>query len=119
MSVPTAIIWSGDGFGLRDLRLIERPHVHVALGGPCRAGDVAQPRGSQVEAGLAIRERAGTEFAVGFPSWSARVGCWSRSLPMDVGEGVVSQGLGHVATTNSAAVFILAAADFNDRSPSR
>ena len=25
-------IWSGDGFGLRDLRLIERPHVHVALG---------------------------------------------------------------------------------------
>ena len=25
-------IWSGDGFGLRDLLLIERPHVHVALG---------------------------------------------------------------------------------------
>src|SRR4029077_2772957 len=29
MSVPTAIIWSGDGFGLRDLRLIERPPVNV------------------------------------------------------------------------------------------
>ena len=29
---------------------IERPHVHVALSGPCRAGDVAQPRGRQVEA---------------------------------------------------------------------
>ena len=38
-------IYSGDGFGLHDLRLIERSHVHVALGGPCRAGDVAQPRG--------------------------------------------------------------------------
>jgi V8-like Glu-specific endopeptidase len=43
-------IYSGDGFGLHDLRLIERSHVHVALGGPCRAGDVAQPRGRQVEA---------------------------------------------------------------------
>jgi hypothetical protein len=43
-------IYSGDGFGLHDLRLIERSHVHVALGGPCRAGDVAQQRGRQVEA---------------------------------------------------------------------
>ena len=56
MSVPTAIIRSGDGFGLHDLRLIERPHVHVAFGGPCSAGDVAQPRGCQVEARLAVRE---------------------------------------------------------------
>ena len=56
MSVPTAIIRSGDGFGLHDLRLIERPHVHVAFGGPCGAGDVAQPRGCQVEARLAVRE---------------------------------------------------------------
>ena len=43
-------IRSGDGFGLHDLRLIERPHVHVALGGPCGADDVAQSRGRQVEA---------------------------------------------------------------------
>jgi len=43
-------IYSGDSFGLHDLRLIERSHVHVALGGPCRTGDVAQPRGRQVEA---------------------------------------------------------------------
>ena len=49
-------IRSGDGFGLHDLRLIERPHVHVAFGGPCSAGDVAQPRGCQVEARLAVRE---------------------------------------------------------------
>src|SRR3954447_5267394 len=48
-------IRSGDGFGLHDLRLIERPHVHVAFGGPCSAGDVAQPRGCQVEARLAVR----------------------------------------------------------------
>src|SRR3982074_376045 len=43
-------IRSGDGFGLHDLRLIERPHVHVAFGGPCSARDVAQPRGCPVEA---------------------------------------------------------------------
>ncbi len=35
-------IRSGNGFGLHCLRLIERPHVHVALGGPCGAGDVAK-----------------------------------------------------------------------------
>src|SRR4051812_23023164 len=38
------------------LRLIERPHVHVAFGRPGSAGDVAQPRGCQVEARLAVRE---------------------------------------------------------------
>ena len=31
ITVSTAIIRSGDVFGLHDLRLIERPHVHVAL----------------------------------------------------------------------------------------
>jgi putative restriction endonuclease len=36
-------IGSGDGSGLRDLRLIERPHVHVAFAGPSCASDVAQP----------------------------------------------------------------------------
>ena len=49
-------IGSGDGFGLRDLRLIERPHVHVAFAGPSCASDVAQPCCCQVETGLAIRE---------------------------------------------------------------
>ena len=49
-------IGSGDGSGLRDLRLIERPHVHVAFAGPSCASDVAQPCCSQVETGLAIRE---------------------------------------------------------------
>src|SRR4051812_32081823 len=43
-------ISSGDGFGLHELRLIERPHVHVALGGPCGADDVAKSCGRQIEA---------------------------------------------------------------------
>jgi hypothetical protein len=37
-------IWSGDGFGLHDLRLIERSHVHVALGGPCGGGGSRRPK---------------------------------------------------------------------------
>ncbi len=43
-------IWSGDGFGLHDLWLIERSHVHVTFGGPSGAGDVAQSCCCQVEA---------------------------------------------------------------------
>ena len=42
-------ILSGYGFGLHDLRLIERLHVHVALGRPCRSRDVAQPCCGEVE----------------------------------------------------------------------
>ena len=56
-------IRSGDGFGLHDLRLIERPHVHVAFGRPCRAGDVSQPRGGEVETRLAVRECANNASA--------------------------------------------------------
>ena len=68
-------IRSGDGFGLRDLRLIERPHVHVAFSGPGCAGDVAQPCCSQVETGLAVREcsdnaRPPTDFFHEFEAWS-------------------------------------------------
>ena len=37
-------------FAHLNLRLIERSHIYVALGGPCHSGDVAQPRGRQVEA---------------------------------------------------------------------
>jgi hypothetical protein len=40
----------GGGSGFRDLRLIERSHLYVTLGGPCCARDVAQARGRQVEA---------------------------------------------------------------------
>ena len=43
-------ISSGDGFGLHELRLIERPHVHVALGGPCGADDIAKSCGRQIDA---------------------------------------------------------------------
>ena len=50
-------IGSGDGSGSRDLRLIERPHVHVAFAGPSCASDVAQPCCSQVETRRAARMR--------------------------------------------------------------
>ena len=42
-------IRSGRGFGLQNLRLIERSHVHVALGGPCGASDVAKSSCRQIE----------------------------------------------------------------------
>jgi hypothetical protein len=38
------------------LQAPERPHVHVAFGGPGCAADIAQPCCSWVETGLAVRE---------------------------------------------------------------
>ena len=83
---------------MHDLRLIERPHVHVALGGPCGAGDIAKPCGRQVEARLAVREStnnasAPTNLLHDPLEWI--VG--ADLLPVDIGEGVVGQRLGHAA----------------------
>ena len=55
-------IFADEGFGLLDLGLIERSHVHEALGRPRSAGDVVKPRCCEVEAGLAVRERATTRM---------------------------------------------------------
>ena len=90
-------IRSGDGFGLHDLRLIERPHVHVAWSTMC-SGDVAQPRCGQVEAGLAVRESAddtGSAPDLSHDPLERIVG--ADLLPVDVREGVVGQRLGHAA----------------------
>jgi hypothetical protein len=81
-------IRSGDGFGLHDL--IERPHVHVAFGGPCSAGDVAQPRGCQVEARLAVRECSNDTGSAAnlFHDPLERI-IGADLLPVDVREGVI------------------------------
>lgn len=60
---------------LRDLGLIERFYIHVAFSGPCRAGDVAEPRRCEVEAGLTIRE-CGGDTRTSFKSFA-------RSAPVD------------------------------------
>ncbi len=91
-------IRSCDGFGLHDLRLIERPHVHVAFGGPCSAGDVAQPRGCQVEARLAVRECSNDTGSAAnlFHDPLERI-IGADLLPVDVREGVVGQRFGYAA----------------------
>src|SRR5215207_4666004 len=87
-------IWSGDGFDLRDLRLIERPHVHVALGGPGSSCDVSQPRRCEVEARLAVRECThNTSPPTNLSHDPLKWIVGADLVPMDVGEGIVGQRL--------------------------
>ena len=79
---------------MHDLRLVERPHVHVALGRPCRSRDVAQPCCGQVETGLAVRKGAHDACSAADLSHDALqriVG--PNLLPVNVREGVVGQRL--------------------------
>ena len=103
---------------MRDLRLIERPHVHVAFGGPCCAGDVAQSCCSQVETGLAIREctdNAGPPTDLFHDPLEWVVG--ADLLPVDVRKSVVGQRLGHAALDQIGRRVHLAGSQiFDDRS---
>jgi hypothetical protein len=46
------------GDGTSHLLILQQLDVEISLGRPCRAGDVAQPGGGEVERGLTVRKRA-------------------------------------------------------------